>query len=110
MPCFETEQAIRWGKAPDNPEILYGYLSRCEKFAENAKQPEAVRLLERVIELLTDVICDTCVPRQWRCLCLDNLYRPLESLHRMAVSQEDRRRLNKKIYEINALTRFFLTG
>ena len=86
MTAFESEETIRRGMAPDNPEILYTYSSRYEEFAENANQSEAVELLDRVIELLIDVICDACVPRHWLCLCLNNLYRPLEFLYRTAVS------------------------
>ena len=84
--AFESEETIRRGIAPDVPEILYTHSSRYEEFAENANQSEAVALLERAIELLTDVICDACVPRHWFCLCLNNLYRPLEFLYRTAVS------------------------
>ena len=106
---FETEHNVRWGRLPDRPDILYNYLSDCEAVALSFDESNAKRLLERAIDTFVEVICDPSVPYHWRCLCLDNLYRPISRLRRIEVSDDAFKRLNKKMRDINVLTKYFLT-
>jgi hypothetical protein len=106
---FKAEQNIRWGLLPDRPDILYKYLTDCEALASAFDKLDAKGLFERTIDTLVEVICDPCVPLHWRCLCLDNLYRPIGCLRRVQVSDDSRRKLNKKMHDINMLAKYFLT-
>ena len=104
----EIERDIRWGRAPNSPEILYGYLSDCEAVAGILEESAAKDLVRRLIDLLVEVICDTSVPYHWRCLCLDNLHRPMRCLREKVRTPKERIELNRKMHEINALAEYFL--
>ena len=104
----EIERDVRWGRAPNSPEILYGYLSDCEAVAAILEESVAEDLFRRLIDLLLEVICDTSVPYHWRCLCLDNLHRPMRCLHEKVRTPKERIELNRKVHEINTLAGYFL--
>ena len=78
----EIERDIRWGRLPDRPDILYHYLLDCEAEAMTLENSVAQNLLRQLVDLLVEVICDASVPYHWRCLCLDNIYRPMACLRK----------------------------
>ena len=103
----EIERDIRWGRAPNSPEILYGYLSDCEAAAGIVEEFAAKELVRRLIDLLVEVICDTSTPYHWRCLCLDNLHRPMRYLHENVRTPKESSELSRKMHEISALAAYF---
>ncbi len=110
MNYLNVKTVIRWGSRPNHPKILYAYLSDCEEAALVATPAVGREILNGAVELLVEVICDACVPFHWRALCLDNLYKPMGCLRRIATCSDDTLRVNKLAYEINLLTKFFLTN
>ena len=104
----EIERDIRWGRLPDRPDILYQYLLDCEATAMTLENSIARDLFRQLVDLLVEVICDASVPYHWRCLCLDNIYRPMACLRKRAGTPIEQIELNKKTYEINVLAGYFL--
>lgn len=76
---------IRYGEEPDNPDLLSYWFQLETTLAEkNFITTDSRReLFENQFALLLDALADELVPRQWRCLCLDNIYRPLGELKRL---------------------------
>ncbi len=104
----EIERDIRWGRLPDRPDILYQYLIDCEAASETLENSLAQDLFGRLVDLIVEVICDSCVPYHWRCLCFDNLYRPMACLRKRAETPTERGNLTRKMHEINVLAEYFL--
>ena len=104
----EIERDIRWGRLPDRPDILYQYLLDCEADAMALENSVAKDLFRQLVDLLVEVICDVCVPYHWRCLCLDNIYRPMACLRKRAGTPIERLELSRKTHEINVLAGYFL--
>ena len=104
----EIERDIRWGRLPDRPDILYQYLLDCEADAMTLENSIAKDLFRQLVDLFLEVICDACVPYHWRCLCLDNIYRPMACLRKRAGTPIERLELSRKTHEINVLAGYFL--
>lgn len=103
------EAAVRYGEQPDNPPLLNGYLTMSERIATDLLGSSGVRKLHlRVARVLLDTLCDTCVPRHWRCLCLDHIYRPLAAAERFVQTEVDKRQLRQLRQELNIMGNYFL--
>ncbi|MEM6573445.1 MAG: hypothetical protein AAF736_04195 [Pseudomonadota bacterium] len=105
---MSTESAIRYAQDPDNPTLLYTYLDDCDQRAALASTIQAQRIYRHAFELLLDVISDDCVPRHWRALCLDHVYRTLVGLARLAESDRDLQGLLELESQLRVTAEFFL--
>ncbi|MEO0421960.1 MAG: hypothetical protein AAF184_06475 [Pseudomonadota bacterium] len=91
---FSLEAAVRFGSHPDDPQLLYAYLSLCDEIG-------AWQVYLRAHRIMLAIIVDPKVPRHWRWLCLDHAYRPLSGLYRLARSEEERETLRQCNHELS---------
>lgn len=91
MNVVETENTaqlrskIRWGKEPDNPLLISRWLAQENEVHERqVSRQELRRRYENQFTLLLETLLDELVPAHWRCLCLDNIHRPLQSLKQIS--------------------------
>ncbi len=101
------QRQVRYGTSPDDPNILESYLRSSELSASYSKKLAKLKS-RKALNTLVETICDDLVPNHWRELCLNNLYRPLASLYKLAKNEEERSLLNKEHYRISVLCNYFL--
>lgn len=92
---------IRWGEEPDNPLLISHWLTR-ENHAQGQEQErEALRQrYESQFSLLMETVVDELVPAHWRCLCLDHIHRPLQSLKRISDSPQSDNHIRRLAREL----------
>lgn len=103
------EYAIRNGHQPDNPCLLDRYLTLGEARAgayQPATEQRAVHM--RAFNTLLETICDSCIATHWRVLCLDQIYKPLIAMERLASTQTDRAQVRKLHNDLSVLSHYFL--
>lgn len=96
-PSFSLERSVRLGSQPDEPKVLDTYLTLCDELDD-------WRVYLRAYHVLLAVICDGQVPRHWRCLCLDNVYRLIGSMHELARTERERRVVRRCTRELSVLS------
>ncbi|MDV2079546.1 hypothetical protein [Marinobacter xestospongiae] len=103
------EARIRHGSEPDHPRLLIRYLSlscaRAER-CDSSGDKRAAYL--RAYHTLLEAICDPCVARHWRCLCLDQICVPIIALNRLASTRRERARIQRLRHELSVLSHYFL--
>jgi hypothetical protein len=78
------KRKIRWGHEPDNPMLIKLWLSLEEQVIVNQVEIKLKRsLYEAQFHLLLKTIEDELISKVWRHVCLDNIYQPLRSLHKL---------------------------
>lgn len=103
------EQLVRNGLQPDNPPVLIKYILKAESEVNTSNNVnDKRRIFKRVLQTLMNTVCDTYVAYHWRCLCLDNMYKPLHAFERLSVSEQDKADVLRFRYELNVLSRYFL--
>ncbi|WLQ13044.1 hypothetical protein O5O45_25270 [Hahella aquimaris] len=108
----ELRRKIRYATEADNPQLLSLWLSMEETLAP-ACATSRWRLYAAEFRLLLDTLADDLIPNHWRTLCMDQIYRPLAALSRIADGEPRRRQLNELLYELRTTSHFFqasLTG
>ncbi|MEM8768854.1 MAG: hypothetical protein AAGE43_15510 [Pseudomonadota bacterium] len=95
--AFDLERSVRLGRFPDDPGLLSAYISLCEEV-------DNWRIYLRAYHVLLAVICDDQVPRHWRCLTLDNVYRIITSMHELARTERERRIVRRCTHELSVLS------
>lgn len=98
---------VRYGKAPNSPQILNSFLKESELLAEIGETTEKLNQHLRTAQVLLDTICDSLVPKHWRLQCLDNIYRPLHHAQRVAKNEQEQTKINRFQYEMNATVPYF---
>uniref|UniRef100_UPI0035149331 hypothetical protein n=1 Tax=Pontibacterium sp. TaxID=2036026 RepID=UPI0035149331 len=103
------ERMIRNGHQPDNPCLLDRYLALGEARA-SAYRPAAARhaVHMRTYTTLLETICDSCIATHWRVLCLDQIYKPLIAMERLASTQTDKKQIRKLHNDLSVLSHYFL--
>lgn len=76
---------IRCALDPDEPRVIEHYLAEGRYLARFTATPQ-VLIAESTFRLLIDTARDTALPWHWRCLCLDQAWRPLRDLQALAQS------------------------
>ncbi len=81
---------IRWGEEPDNPSLIHQWLSQENNDEQHlASSRETLRQrYESQFNLLLEAVVDELVPSHWRCICLDNIYRPLQFLKQISDNKQ----------------------
>ena len=102
------ESAVRYGLFPDQPQVLWDYLSISNEVAQSQPEHDRHAIHLRVFRTLMDAICDSCVAQHWRYQCLDQIYRPLAKISRLAKSQQQTRQARRLYHEMTTLSRYFL--
>jgi hypothetical protein len=82
---------IRCGLDPDEPRVIEHYLAEGRYLARFTATPQTL-IAECGFRLLIDTARDTVLPWHWRCLCLDQAWRPLRDMQALAHSAFQRQR------------------
>ena len=101
-------QYIRYGHEPDNPMLLNDYF-RCSNHDINAEK-DVVRkreLYESQYNLLISTVCDRGVPKHWKEICLDYVYRPLSKLYEIADNEESLYKVSLMFCELQNIEQYF---
>lgn len=98
---------IRYGKFPNNPELIALWLTQ-ESVLEDSIDCLSKRRqhYESQFRLLLEVVVDELVPRHWRCLCLDYIYKPLGSIKRLSNDIQSENHLRKLFNELSTSCRY----
>ena len=102
------QDQIRHGTSPDNPTLISLFLRTCEEHALELAPEQRASVYRRAYRLLLETICDSHVPRHWRCTCLDHIYRPVFALNKLAVSEAELKEVAHCYREVNLLGHYFL--
>ena len=106
---FNLESAVRYAQQPDDPCLVSRYLESATKLAQaETSAGEKRRVFYRVLRTLLDTICDTYLPKHWRDICLDQVYRPLSALDRLADSNKEQDKIRLFRYELRTLSHYFM--
>ena len=92
---------IRCALEPDEPRLIEHYLAEGRYLARFTATPHAL-IAETSFRLLMDTARDTMLPWHWRCLCLDQAWRPLRDLHALAQTPARRERYQACVHELAA--------
>jgi hypothetical protein len=99
-------EKVRYASEENNPQILTLWF-----MAEQAlmsEEPNQYRhLYHAQFYFLLEVISDTLLPKHWRELCLDNIYRPLVELNRLSNCPSSKKQLRHLWLELNITTSYF---
>ncbi len=100
---------IRYAKEENNPSLLSLWFSM-EDSVMNDNSLECWKLYCAQFKLLIDTLSDDLLPQHWRMNCLNNIYKPLCSLQRIAISSDQLKHLNQLYYELRVVSNFFQNG
>ncbi|MCD5993287.1 FagA protein [Pseudomonas sp. CDFA 602] len=90
---------IRCALDPDEPRVIEHYLAEGRYLARFTATPQAM-IAETSFRLLMDSARDTVLPWHWRCLCLDQAWRPLRDIEALASSPARRRRWEGCVHQL----------
>lgn len=100
---------VRQGLKPDHPHLLQQYvLQQRTDAVACGTTGEQTRIHLSTYHLLLETICDSCVARHWRQLCLEHIHSPLLELKRLAKSEQEQARLRTLHQHLNTLCNYFL--
>lgn len=100
------KEKVRHGTDADNPQVLSLWFLNEELLIANLNVSLRWQRYWQQALLLLEVYADDLVPKQWQILCLDNLYRPLMNLQRMACDMQQKQQLKHLIFEIRAIEQY----
>jgi hypothetical protein len=109
MPLCTLSQKIRFAMEPNNPLLINQFLN----FKLNVSTPNKVFYREQLLaqfQLLIDTIADELLPAHWRRQCLDNIYRPLHALHRIADGTQSKQQVLALTHELRVISHYFQDG
>ncbi|BAP43506.1 FagA protein [Pseudomonas sp. 21LCFQ02] len=90
---------IRCAFDPDEPRLIEHYLAEGRYLARFTATPKAL-VAQSTFRLLLDTARDTVLPWHWRCLCLDQAWRPLRDLKLLAATQTQRHQWDACVHEL----------
>lgn len=91
---------IRRGEEPDNPLLITHWLAEENRGLEPLRA-ELRQRYESQFTLLLETVVDELVPAHWRCLCLDNIYLPLQSLKQISDSVQSDNQIHRLLRELS---------
>ncbi len=90
---------IRCALEPDEPRLIEHYLAEGRYLARFTATPRPM-IAETTFGLLIDTARDTALPWHWRCLCLDQAWRPLRDLQAIASTPARRQRWQTCVHQL----------
>ncbi|MCL9780214.1 hypothetical protein M9194_02060 [Vibrio sp. S4M6] len=107
-PCLKLiRDKIRFGQEPDNPTLVSLWLHAEQNELDHHLSTHILRQsYEAQFYLLLEAIVDELVSRQWRCTCLDNIYRPLSCLQKLSNSKASCERIRDLMKELAVTSRY----
>ena len=106
----DLEQVVRLGTYSDSPKLLYRYLELGKDYASACEYEFRSDAYDRLFNTLLDAIADPLVETHWRQLCLDNIYRPLGELEKLADTDPAFEKLRQRYTELCLLANYNLEG
>lgn len=104
---IKLRNKIRHGEEPDNPMLISLWLSFEEDYRDINKGNSSLEVhYEQQFNLLLETIADELIPVHWRRVCLDNIYKPLSSLRRIAKDTESQHKVSRLLYELSVTCRY----
>jgi hypothetical protein len=100
---------VRYALEENNPALISLWLSM-EDIIKDGTTIGNWQFYCAQYKLLIDALSDDLLPKHWRVCCLDSIYRPLSSLHHLAIDTQKQRQLNRLYYELRVITHFFQSG
>lgn len=102
IPSLDTAlliKKIRFAAEPDNPALIIHWLDAPlpEPAQDSATRQQYYRMQ---YNLLLDTLTDEFLPMQWRCCCLDCIYKPLQALSHLAHSRAEKREVRRLYFEV----------
>ncbi len=97
---------IRFGTEPDNPALIRLWFSLDSPNPYQSSISQLRQHHEEQFKLLLETVADELIPAHWRCLCLDNIYKPLCSLQKISNDEESELRLKRLFNELSITTRY----
>jgi hypothetical protein len=113
-PAFKTHdpainnlrRKIREGLEADNPSLISLWLTMEEvEFAKKRELRWSLYLAQ--FKLLLETFADDLIVGHWRAICLDNIYKPLSGLQRLAFNQPQHDQIRLLQHELRATSHFF---
>ncbi len=105
----QLRHKIRYALEEDNPSLVMLWLSM-EESVRHMDPNANWQLYCAQFKLLIDTLSDDLLPKHWRICALDNIYKPLSSLQRIAKNPDQQKHLNKLYYELRVISNFFQKG
>jgi hypothetical protein len=103
LPYLENWRAlslrIRCAVEPDEPRLIEHYLAEGRYLARFTATPQTL-IAETSFRILLDTARDTVLPWHWRCLCLDQTWRPLRDLQALAHTPNQRQRAQSFAHQL----------
>lgn len=84
---IELRQNVRFGYHPTRTDLLSEWFMEEEACLKNRCNCVRRKVFTREVELLIEAIADDLVPENWRRVCLQKAYRPLNALRCIAQSR-----------------------
>lgn len=103
----QWKKKIRHAHEPDNPALLSLWLTFEEGESANLPDDKQWQQYINIVRLLLDTYSDTLNPDHWRSTCLDQISRPLCSLHKLAKNHQQQEQLKSLLLEIKILSHYF---
>ncbi len=106
---------IRRGEQPNKPELIDLWLELdncCSLFNHQIQFCECCSLerqrqhYEQQFRLLLETVVDEIVASHWRCICLDNVYRPLANIKRLVKNEQSKQELQALFYELSVTSHY----
>ena len=91
---------IRCALEPDEPRLIEHYLAEGRYLARFTATPPTL-IAETTFRLLLATARDTVLPWHWRCLCLDQAWRPLRDVKVLAVTPARQQRWEACVRELS---------
>lgn len=102
-------EKVRYATEEDNPGLVLLWLS-AEETSLNNDIDAARALFQAQYQLLLDTLADDLIPSHWRLWCLDNIYRPLQGLSRLAGTAKQQAHLRSLLVELRLTTQYCRTA
>ncbi|MCV6610377.1 MAG: hypothetical protein OIF55_06375 [Amphritea sp.] len=103
------ENSVRHATDPDQPGNISRYLTKMEACAEQAQTLSDQRSIYlRAYKTLLETVCDSLIDRHWRVNCLNQIYRPIFAMKRLASTPTDKAQIRTLRAELARLSHYFL--
>lgn len=109
----ELRRKIRFAEEPDNPALIGQWLATdhcCQQQSDlsrrginpcqNCTRTQQYQHYEQQFRLLLETLEDELLPKNWRCSCLDQIYKPLAHLRQLCDTTYCSAQLNRLIWEL----------
>lgn len=102
---IDLHQKIRNAIEPHNPALIREFLSVPPVQTLKSKFLHR-EYLSAQFQLLIETMADEYLPPHWRCLCLDNIHKPLLALKRLADCEHSKRQVQLLFHELRVTSHY----